>query len=266
MNKQIDILISDLDGTLLNEQKHVDTKDAHAIQKWIACGKRFWVASGRGFDCRKLLNADGVYPEYIIGSTGSTIHDRYDHCIYQYQDHIHDLDQIIHDLTKLRCGFMLDHVHGDAIDLFHRYGHDPYHLVSEHIHQRLDDMIDTDTLDLNHVDVLKIFVVFEDDPMALTTQHHLLSSYAIMAYHGDTNCLEIVPKGCSKYHALAYLCDHLHIDISTVAAIGDEENDIDMIRHAGYGYVMAHSRDEVKVHADHIVDSVGDAIIDLMES
>lgn len=266
-NKQnIRILISDLDGTLLNDQKRVEPRDALAIHRWINSGHRFWVASGRGHDCKQLLNTDDVFPEYIIGSTGSTIHDANDQLIYRYDAPMHCLKGIVDYLTSLKyCGLMLDNVHGPTIDPTLRYGIDTNHLVSDHIHHDLSTMMDARRLDLSDVSVLKIFTVFSSDPLALQARDYLMDHFDVTAYHADTNCLEIVPKGCSKYHALHQLCNMLDIDLSTVAAIGDEENDVMMIDHAGYGYIMASANASVKAHADHIVSNVAQAIEDLLD-
>ncbi len=266
-NKQnIHILISDLDGTLLNDQKRVEPRDAMAIHRWVNSGHRFWVASGRGHDCKQLLNGDDVFPEYIIGSTGSTIHDASDHLIYRYDTPMHCLKEIVSYLTSLQyCGLMLDNAHGPTIDPTLRYGIDTNHLVSDHIHHDLSGLMDVRSMDLSDVSVLKIFTVFSSDALALTARDHLMAHFDVTAYHADINCLEIVPKGCSKYHALHHLCEMLNVDLSTVAAIGDEENDVMMIDHAGYGYIMASANDTVKAHADQIVSSVAQAIDDLLD-
>ena len=41
------ILLSDLDGTLLNSQKQITDKDRKAIERFIALGGHFTVATGR---------------------------------------------------------------------------------------------------------------------------------------------------------------------------------------------------------------------------
>ena len=265
MKNKIDIFVSDLDGTLLNEKKMVEPYNTKAINKWIGSNHRFWVASGRGHDCRSLLAKYDVYPEYVIGSTGSTIHDANDQLIYAFNGYITNLPQLIHYLlTRQYCGFMFDQIKGNGVDNTKRYGVDTNHLVSNHIHQSLDDILPALSLDLTNVEVMKIFAVFTNDALAIETRDELIRSFDCMAYHADTNCLEIVAKGCSKAGALSWLCHHLDIDLRTVAAIGDAENDIEMIQQCGYGYIMSTANQEFKSATDHIVDSVAQAIDELL--
>lgn len=265
MKNQINIFVSDLDGTLLNANKRVNSQDAKAVQVWIDHGKHFWVASGRGHDCRKLLAKDGVYPEYVIGSTGSTIHDANDQQIYAFDGHINQLDQIVdYLLSRTYCGFMFDQISGETINHSRRYGVNTNALVSNHIHQPLDDIILATTLDLTRVCVSKIFAVFSNDALAVASAKELIQQFDVMAYHADTNCLEIVPKGCSKAGALSWLCHHLNIDMNHVAAIGDAENDVKMIQHCGYGYIMNTADPDYHQYANQTVNSVSEAIHDLL--
>ena len=52
------------------------------------------------------------------------------------------------------------------------------------------------------------------------------------------------------------IMDHLGLDMSRSIAIGDSENDLDMIKAAGIGVVMGQARDEIKQFADRICDDI----------
>jgi Cof subfamily protein (haloacid dehalogenase superfamily) len=62
--------------------------------------------------------------------------------------------------------------------------------------------------------------------------------------------LELLPAGVSKGVALRVLAGHLGVPLARVIAAGDQENDIEMISEAGMGIAMAHAPDEVKAAAD----------------
>ncbi len=64
--------------------------------------------------------------------------------------------------------------------------------------------------------------------------------------------LELLPAGVSKGVTLRILAGHLGVPLPRVVAAGDQENDIEMIREAGMGIAMAHSPDEVKAAADRV--------------
>ena len=64
--------------------------------------------------------------------------------------------------------------------------------------------------------------------------------------------LEIINPAANKGNALAYLADRLGIPGSSVMAIGDSMNDMDMIVYAGRGIAMGNAHAAVKNAADDI--------------
>ena len=72
---------------------------------------------------------------------------------------------------------------------------------------------------------------------------------------GIPEMLEILPPGGSKGSALKLLLKDLKIDPANVMAIGDAENDIEMIQLAGIGVAMGQSAESVKAAADFVTGS-----------
>jgi hypothetical protein len=64
--------------------------------------------------------------------------------------------------------------------------------------------------------------------------------------------LEIIPVAASKGAALARLAAHLGVPIERVVAVGDQENDLEMLRAAGVGVAMAHAPEPVRRAADRV--------------
>ena len=58
--------------------------------------------------------------------------------------------------------------------------------------------------------------------------------------------LDISPQGISKDNALKYLENYLKIDNNEVLAIGDNLNDLDMVKNSGIGVAVANAYDELK--------------------
>jgi hydroxymethylpyrimidine pyrophosphatase-like HAD family hydrolase len=67
--------------------------------------------------------------------------------------------------------------------------------------------------------------------------------------------LYISGQKVSKSEGMMMLCERFGIDPRDVVAIGDDMNDIDMIKAAGMGVAMGNARDEVKAVADFITKS-----------
>ena len=64
--------------------------------------------------------------------------------------------------------------------------------------------------------------------------------------------VEIVNKGASKGQALMALAGRFGIKREETMAIGDSENDIEMLKAAGLGVAVANASDEVKAEADYV--------------
>ncbi|GCF94581.1 haloacid dehalogenase [Enterococcus florum] len=66
------------------------------------------------------------------------------------------------------------------------------------------------------------------------------------------NLLEFMPKGVTKAFGLEILGKELGIAASEMLTLGDEANDLPMIKYAGVGVAMANATDEVKAAADYV--------------
>lgn len=62
--------------------------------------------------------------------------------------------------------------------------------------------------------------------------------------------MEVFDARASKWSAIEWLCGHLGIDPARTAAIGDEMNDVAMIRGAGLGVAMGNAVPEVVASSD----------------
>ncbi|MEX2112823.1 MAG: Cof-type HAD-IIB family hydrolase [Pirellulales bacterium] len=66
---------------------------------------------------------------------------------------------------------------------------------------------------------------------------------------------EIAPHGVSKWTGVRHLADAWHIRPEEICAVGDDVNDIPMIRAAGLGVAMGNALDVVKAAADRVAPS-----------
>jgi Cof subfamily protein (haloacid dehalogenase superfamily) len=71
-----------------------------------------------------------------------------------------------------------------------------------------------------------------------------------------SNFCEIIDISASKWNALKSLADEWGIAPEEILAIGDQGNDLSMIRHAGIGVAMGNAPDEVKQFANYVTKTV----------
>jgi Cof subfamily protein (haloacid dehalogenase superfamily) len=83
--------------------------------------------------------------------------------------------------------------------------------------------------------------------------------------YSGTMC-EILRHDAGKWAAILHLAELWQIDPTEICAVGDEVNDIPMIRHAGLGVAMGHARPEVRAVADLVTsDHDEDGVASLIE-
>ena len=70
--------------------------------------------------------------------------------------------------------------------------------------------------------------------------------------HESVYVLEVFATGVNKWRGLEWIAHEHGIDAKAIVAIGDEINDVSMVRRAGCGVAMANAIEQVKEAADHV--------------
>ena len=85
-----------------------------------------------------------------------------------------------------------------------------------------------------------------------------LSSHVLRSPKYTGFMCEVAPAGVTKWSAIRRLAAGWGIDDAAICAVGDDVNDIPMIRAAGLGVAMGNALPEVKAAADRIAPSQDD--------
>ena len=98
-----------------------------------------------------------------------------------------------------------------------------------------------------HLSVDKVFARSSDPVMLglIRSQIEEIPGVRVMSSASDN--IEVVTPSADKGTALGMLCRELGTDISHAAAIGDSENDLEMLRAAALPIAMGNASDAVKV-------------------
>ncbi|MEO8518979.1 MAG: HAD hydrolase family protein, partial [Dermatophilaceae bacterium] len=82
-----------------------------------------------------------------------------------------------------------------------------------------------------------------------------------------TAWLDINPEGVSKASALEMVRRRLGVEPAETTAVGDQRNDIEMLRWAARGVAMGNAPDEVKDAADEVTQGVDeDGLVPILKS
>ncbi len=113
----------------------------------------------------------------------------------------------------------------------------------------VDDILDIDSATLH-----KLLAVHPelDGPALWQLADDVLDGVAAPS-HSGLGFVEIAGHGVNKATALARLCEERGIDVSEVAAVGDNLNDLEMLRWAGRSFAMGGSTPDVLAAADEVV-------------
>ncbi len=76
----------------------------------------------------------------------------------------------------------------------------------------------------------------------------------VNTWGGPNPMLEVVAKGIQKAHGLKRVINSLNVQQEDILAFGDEHNDVDMLKFAGWGVSMVNGTDQLKSVADDITE------------
>ena len=94
-----------------------------------------------------------------------------------------------------------------------------------------------------------------DLPAAVAHLRRTLGPRFLVVASQDDRC-EILPAGVHKAWGLERLAAHLGVPRDRVWAVGDADNDLEMLRWAGHGCAMGQASHHVKAHARHILPGI----------
>jgi 5-amino-6-(5-phospho-D-ribitylamino)uracil phosphatase len=257
------LLAIDIDGTLMNSRDELTSGTRAALARASRSGIHVVLATGRRYRRTLPLVEPLGIDVPLITASGSLIKHPLSHRTF-YQAEF-DLD-----LLREVCG-TIDRAGFDPLlcaDTFH-HNFDFYHAVeakkvrcgelAEYMEfnpddgQLLPEMIDcppqgvflTFTFGTREQMIELETILQEAFPEKLST--HVLRS---PRYRGFL--VEIMPAEVSKWSAIRRLSQSWNIDESEICAVGDDVNDLAMIRAAGLGVAMGNAVPEVKAAADRI--------------
>jgi len=88
------------------------------------------------------------------------------------------------------------------------------------------------------------------EPEKIAAVAALLNRTNMTIYRSKPTYLEMVSHTASKTNAIQFLAHLYKIDMKEIMTIGDNYNDIDMLRAAGLGIAMGNAPDDVKTQAE----------------
>ncbi|MBD5545111.1 MAG: HAD family phosphatase [Lachnospiraceae bacterium] len=264
------ILFTDMDGTLLNDEKEISPKVYDAIEQFTRAGGNVVLSSGRPLkSILETKNRLGLqYPGmYVIAYNGALIYDcQADSPVFEKKlliDYVNQTMDIARELG-IHCQTYSDtHIIAERdreeLQVYRQHIHLPCQVVGN-IAEYLKS-IDIEPYKM-------IAIGFDPERLEKLRQELLYRLQGkLHAFYSSKSYLEIVHKDASKGKAVAFLCDYLQIPIERTVAVGDAANDISMLKAAGVGVAMKNATSDTKQAADYVTEHTNneDGILELFE-
>ena len=266
--KKRKIFFTDLDGTLLNDQKEITEKNRKALDAIRRQGHIVVISTGRALpsalkQARRLkLMGKGCY---IICYNGGQIYDT---------EHEKLIFQKAVPMELVRSAFDDARQFGIAIQTY-----TDTHVVTEQdndsLHQyvriqQLPYLVVDDVVKALEHEPAKVLALDYQNPGRVTEfRQYITPRYQgkLDIYLSHPALLELVSPRVNKGNAVRFLCQYLSIPIERSVAAGDAENDLTMIQAAHVGAVMCNGEQLLKDHADYITsaDNNHDGVAEILE-
>ena len=258
------LFVTDLDGTLLNSAHKLSDFSLQALNKAMAEGVPLCIATGRSYyDILDILKDLKEMP-YIISSNGASVYDKDGNKMYSVAIEKDQIRAIITYLQGQKLQFevaddeysyttkeALANLKQELEDVGTVDTHKQKDLENNTLglvlsQKNLKVVEDIDTLlsmieETNNISSMSAYLNKIQKAMEYFTMDKRLRTFSSWKYN-----FEMTSRETSKGIALKSLCAHLEISLQDVAAIGDNYNDLSMLKVAGMPAAMANAVDHVK--------------------
>jgi len=254
------LLCTDMDGTLLNDEKEISNRNLKAVKLAHEKGVKVVVCTGRMFTSADFYSDLLKVKAPVVSSNGAFIREK-------------DRDEVIYKglLGKENCIKVLN--------ICKKYCIDPnFHTINtifieKQTHSALSYAKFNERLPENKKitirivedwekifetyenEILKCIVVDKDGEKIDKAKIELSKQDSLEVVSSFINNFEVMNRGVSKGRAVEILAEYYKIKREEIICIGDNENDISMIKYAGLGVAMKNGEKCVRAAAKYITDT-----------
>lgn len=235
------IIVSDIDGTLLNTKHRLGERTRDAVRRLMDAGYIFGIATGRNIvDAYQIGRQIGA-PDFYITSNGANISDSSGSSIY--------MDEMDPDVIK---GILeIDKPDGVFKNLYQgrRWLMEEPEVVFTEYHEDgnlLPEIIDF--AQFRPAGVQKMFFTATDGRKLVPIQDIVRERFGkrVDVTFSMNKCLEIMSKNINKGIAVGRVAKSFGADLTEVMVFGDGLNDLEMLDIAGRGYIMRNSNSRLR--------------------
>lgn len=250
------LLVLDVDGTLLNDEREISKRTLAALLKVQQMGVRIVLASGRPtyglMPLAKTLEL-GNYGGFVLSYNGcQIIKAQNGEILFERRINPEMLPYL--EKKARKNGFAIFTYHDDTLITD---SPDNEYIKNEALLNNLKIIREDEFSTAIDFAPCKCMLVSDKEKALIGLEQHWEKRLAgtLDAFRSEPYFLEVVPCGVNKVNTLGALLEHLGVTREEVIAVGDGVCDVTMLQLAGMGVAMGHSQDSVKVCADYVTAS-----------
>ncbi len=266
----IKLILSDIDETLIDREHHIPKVNLERINEARKLGVKFALCTGRSPQyCVNIMKELGIYgrdDEYIIGFNGALITNCRDFKPIYYDQIGYDLAKEIFDYGRqtYQCMIVFQR---EKCFLFNPSPLELRRKIKQSAHFEVMD--DTDLSFLKGQDVTKI-VFSNPNPSQLNQIKEDMSARLegkVNITFSSGRYIEFNALNIDKGVGLQRLAKMLDIPLEMTMAIGDNENDVEMLQAANIGVAVRSATANAKRYASYItaLDYADGAVAEAIE-
>lgn len=266
MDNLIKLIITDLDGTLLNDEKHIPKDNILALREAMSKGIHVSVATGRNFHSAKRYIEELELDVPVIFQNGAFI--------YQWME-----DKVLY-RSDLKA-----QIAQEVVEKAKKYG--IFYILYIDFLSEKDMYIDKDYKGefLNYLEQNKWRINYVDDVIKYLNCKENVAEVALVGdeekikkvineslkgFENETSVVknnkivfetfyEIFGPNCSKEKSFEFLLKHFNVKPEETMYLGDSYNDIGMLKKVGLPVVMENAHGDVKIYARYVTKSNNEA-------
>ena len=247
------LIALDLDGTTLNEASQISERTRQVLQAADAAGHIVTIATGRPNAVSvQYYDALGLSTP-MINFNGALVHIPHQHWAGEYERRLPQ--QAVGEILAMRDRYHIGLVAAEGKNMMLVDTDDPSLLDSMPISVAESRPLSAASLPAAPTSLMVVIPTQAGVDMAAEIMADF-SSVNVNTWGGpenrDLSVLEIIHAGVEKTTGINYLAERYHIPHEDIMAFGDQFNDLDMLRHAGWGVAMANGTDAVKAVANDV--------------
>lgn len=254
------LIISDLDGTLLNSKGEISLLNQNSIKKFIKSGGMFTFATGRMEQTTKKFIKELNLKLPIITYNGGRIYcPKTNEILINKQKLIsHKIwDEIIKEKNSEKA--VLIYQNNKVLTT------DRNNVVKEF---EIKENISTELVDIKEVKyspVSKVLIIMTaltevsaHEKLRILERRLLNIEENLNTVFSETNYLELLPEGVTKGKGVEALREYIDMENYLIVAIGDNFNDIELLKSVDYGIAVQNAQEELKKVAWKTIEKTND--------